>query len=86
MYFKYSLCNNNGKLDAYCRLIGSCRNEAGRVCDCTILTLGFMPQDYTPGQLNKVARLPTGRYRPKQSLFTDRTKRKLILQRFYGKG
>lgn len=74
MYFKFSLRNNNGKLDAYYRLVESYRNETGRVCHRTILNLGFIGHEYNPEQLNKVARLLTERYQLKQSLFADENK------------
>jgi transposase len=69
MYFKFSLRYNNGELDAYYRLVESYRNETGRVCHRTILNLGFISSEYSPGQLNQVARLLTARYERKQSLF-----------------
>lgn len=69
MYFKFSLRYNNGELDAYYRLVESYRNEAGRVCHRTILNLGFISDEYSPEQLNQVARLLTARYERKQSLF-----------------
>lgn len=75
MYFKSFLRNNNGKLDAYYRLIESYRNETGRVCHRTILNLGFISREYSPEQLNKVARLLTERYQLKQSLFKDEDKK-----------
>lgn len=75
MYFKFSLRNNNGQLDAYYRLVESYRNETGRVCHRTILNLGFIGQEYSPEQLNKAARLLTQRYQLKQSLFTDDDKK-----------
>lgn len=75
MNFKFSLRNNNGKLDAYYRLIESYRNEAGRVCYRTILNLGFIGQYYNPEQLNKTTRLLTARYQLKKSLFTRQGKR-----------
>ena len=70
MYFKFSLRYNNGKLDAYYRLVESYRNETGRVCHRTILNLGYISEQYTPEQLNQVARLLTARYERKQSLFS----------------
>lgn len=69
MYFKFSLRNNNEKLDAYYRLVESYRNDTGRVCHRTILNIGFISEQYSPEQLNQVARLLTERYRHKQSLF-----------------
>lgn len=69
MYFKFSLRKNNGVFDAYYRLVESYRNEAGRVCHRTILNIGFVSDDYSPEQLNQVARLLTERYQRKQSLF-----------------
>lgn len=69
MYFKFSLRKNNGQLDAYYRLVESYRNETGRVCHRTILNLGFISEQYTPEQLNQVARILTERYQRKQSLF-----------------
>lgn len=69
MYFKFSLRKNNGQLDAYYRLVESYRNEAGRVCHRTIVNLGFISDEYTPEQLNQVAKILTERYQRKQSLF-----------------
>ncbi len=69
MYFKFSLRYNNGELDAYYRLVESYRNETGRVCHRTILNLGFISAEYSPEQLNQVARLLTAKYERKQSLF-----------------
>jgi transposase len=69
MYFKFFIRNNNGEPDAYYRLIESYRNETGRVCHRTILNLGFISSEYTPEQLNMVAKLLTARYERKQSLF-----------------
>lgn len=71
MYFKFSLRKNDGQLDAYYRLVESYRNETGRVCHRTILNIGFISDDYSPEQLNQVARLLTERYQCKQSLFTS---------------
>lgn len=70
MYFKFSLRRNNGQFDAYYRLVESYRNETGRVCHRTILNLGFIDDQYTPEQLNQVAKILTERYQRKQSLFT----------------
>lgn len=70
MYFKFSLRYNNGELDAYYRLVESYRNETGRVCHRTILNVGFISKQYSPGQLNQVARLLTDKYKCRQSLFT----------------
>lgn len=69
MYFKFSLRKNNGKLDAYYRLVESYRNETGRVCHRTILNIGFISEEYSSEQLNEVSRLLTERYQRKQSLF-----------------
>lgn len=70
MYFKFSLRRNNGKLDAYYRLVESYCNETGRVCHRTILNIGFISEEYSPEQLNQAARLLTERYQRKQSLFS----------------
>jgi transposase len=71
MYFKFSLRFNKDKQqsDAYYRLVESYRNAEGRVCHRTILNIGFIDDDYTPEQLNQAARILTGRYEQKQSLF-----------------
>jgi len=71
MYFKFSLRYNKDKQqsDAYYRLVESYRNAEGRVCHRTILNIGFIDDDYTPEQLNQAARILTGRYEQKQSLF-----------------
>lgn len=69
MYFKFSLRKNNGVFDAYYRLVESYRNDTGRVCHRTILNLGFIDDQYTPEQLNQVARILTERYQRKASLF-----------------
>jgi hypothetical protein len=45
------------------------RNSDGRVCHRTILNIGFIEDDYTPEQLNEVAKLLTARYEKKQLLF-----------------
>jgi transposase len=71
MYFKFSLRYNKDKQhsDAYYRLVESYRNSDGRVCHRTILNIGFIEDDYTPEQLNEVAKLLTARYEKKQLLF-----------------
>jgi len=71
MYFKFSLRYNKDKQhsDAYYRFVESYRNAEGRVCHRTILNIGFIDDDYTPEQLNQTARILTGRYEQKRSLF-----------------
>jgi len=71
MYFKFSLRYNKDKQqsDAYYRLVESYRNAEGRVCHRTILNIGFIDDDYSPGQLNQTARILTARYGQKQPLF-----------------
>jgi transposase len=71
MYFKFSLRYNKDKQqsDAYYRLVESYRNAEGRVCHRTILNIGFIDDDYSPGQLNQTARILTNRYEQKQPLF-----------------
>jgi transposase len=71
MYFKFSLRYNKDKQqsDAYYRLVESYRNAEGRVCHRTILNIGFIDDDYSPEQLNQTAKILTGRYEQKQTLF-----------------
>lgn len=71
MYFKFSLRYNKDKQqsDAYYRLVESYRNAEGGVCHRTILNIGFIDDDYTPEQLNQVARILNCRYEQKQLLF-----------------
>jgi len=71
MYFKFSLRYNKDKQqsDAYYRLVESYRNTEGRVCYRTILNIGFIDNDYSPGQLSQTARILTDRYGQKQRLF-----------------
>lgn len=71
MYFKFSLRHNKekGSSDAYYRLVESYRNAEGRVCHRTILNIGFLADSYTPGLLNQAARILTGKYEHKQTLF-----------------
>ena len=72
MYFKFSLRYNKEKQrhsDAYYRLVESFRDVAGKVSHRTILNVGFIDDQFTPEQLNQVARILNARYEQKQLLF-----------------
>jgi transposase len=73
MYFKASGRTNPStkKYDSYYRLVESYRNETGRICHRTVLNVGFIGDELTPEQLNKIARTLTDMYQRKQSIFAD---------------
>jgi len=64
MYFRFSLRHNpsKGKSDAYYRLIESYRNETGRVCQRTLLNVGFLSNLFNVDELNQVRRIICQRY------------------------
>jgi hypothetical protein len=72
MYFKVSMRKNPAtqQLQGYYRLVESYRKEYNRVCQRTLLNVGFLA-DITPEQLNKIQKLLSERAMSKISLFEE---------------
>ena len=71
MYFKFSLRKHpqTGKPSGYYRLVESYRNGDNRVCHRTLLNVGFIEEELTAGQLNKIQKQLTERYEHRQCFF-----------------
>ncbi len=78
MYFKVSMRKNPAtqQLQGYYRLVESYRKEYNRVCQRTLLNVGFLA-DITPEQLNKIQKLLSERSMSKISLFEEQDERVL---------
>ena len=78
MYFKVSMRKNPAtqQLQGYYRLVESYRKEYNRVCQRTLLNVGFLA-DITPEQLNKIQKLLSERAMSKISLFEEQDERVL---------
>ena len=73
VYFKSSIRNNpaTNQYDGYYRLVESYRNIEGRVCHRTILNVGFIDNNITPGQLNKTQAYINERCHKQETLFSE---------------
>jgi hypothetical protein len=72
VYFKCSIRRHpqSGNITGYYRLVESYRNGDDRICQCTILNVGFM-EDTSVEQRNKIQKHLTNKYEHKQLLFEE---------------
>ena len=73
VYFKCSIRRHpqSGNISGYFRLVESYRNADDRICHRTILNVGFMEEDTTAEQRNKIQKHLTNKYEHQQMLFEE---------------
>ena len=76
MYFKTASRINpeTGKFDIYYRLVESYRNADNRICNRTLVSVGFLP-DISDDQLVKIQTCLNDLYKKRRNLFSDEDER-----------
>ena len=77
VYFKCSIRRHpqSGNISGYFRLVESYRNADDRICHRTILNVGFMEEDTTAEQRNKIQKHLTNKYEHQQKCFLKKQTR-----------